>query len=194
MLLKQVITMSISVSLPNKHNIRSTAKVLAIIIFAVSPLLLSGCVGSSSDYSNQWIYPEDVSSVYVEMFDSLSFRRGHEYTLTDAIAKQIEASTPYKIVSDRNLADTVLSGQITSIGTGTLATDRETGRNLENEAYVYVSVSWQNLKTGELLIDSENISASSSFSNQLGQDFEYGASVAVNRAAKRIVERMQIKW
>jgi hypothetical protein len=63
-----------------------------------------------SGYSDDWLYPQDVSSVYLEMFDSASFQRGHEYILTDALAKRIEAQTPYKIVSNRNRADTILSG------------------------------------------------------------------------------------
>lgn len=186
--------MSILSSSINNFSISTACKAIALAMIIVSPILLSGCVGQPCDYSNQWIFPDDVSSVYVEMFDSTSLRRGFEYSLTDAIAKQVEASTPYKIVSDRNLADTVLSGQITSIGNGTLAMDRETGRNLENEAYVYVNVSWQNLKTGQMLINSEIVSASASFSTFLDQDFDYGAAVAVNRAAKKIVERMQTKW
>ena len=150
--------------------------------------------GGLSGYNNGWLYPDDVDSVYVEMFDSGSFRRGHEYTLTDAICKRIEAETPYKIVSDRDFADTVLSGQISSIGSGVLAMDRETGLPLEREVQLNVTVSWKNMKTGELLINNEMVTASSTFSSQLGQDFEYSAAVAANRAAERVVELMEEKW
>ena len=79
------------------------------------------------------MYPESVSSVYVEMFDTSNFRRGHEYDLTDAICKRIESETPYKIVSDRNIADSVLSGDIIVIDSRRLAVDRDTGRNIEDE-------------------------------------------------------------
>ena len=168
----------------------------AVVLLAACALagMLTGCIGGDGGYTNQWLFPDDVSSVYVEMFDSLSFRRGYEYQLTDAVAKRIEAQTPYKIVSDRDLADTVLSGKITSIGSGTLAVDRETGRDLENETYVNVELSWQNLRTGEVLINNETVVATASYSQFLDQDFDYAAGVAVNRAAKRIVELMQVKW
>jgi len=162
---------------------------------AVCCMPLVGCGrGGLSGYTNDWLYPREVGTVYVEMFDSLSFRRGYEYTLTDAVCKRIEAETPYKIVSDRDFADSVLSGQITGIGSGVLALDRETGRPLEQEVQFYVIVNWKNLRTGELLINSETVAASSTYSPELGQDFDYSAAVAANRAAQRVVELMEETW
>ncbi len=156
---------------------------------------LCGCGTSGlGGYTNDWLYPREVDTVYVEMFDSKSYRRGHEYVLTDAICKRIEAETPYKIVSDRDFADSVLSGEISRIGSGVLAMDRETGRPLEQEVQLYVTVNWKNLETGELLIDNEIVTASSTYSSQLGQDFDYSAAVAANRAAQRVVELMEETW
>jgi hypothetical protein len=170
-------------------------RITACITLAALCWSLGGCgQGGLAGYTNDWPYPRDISTVYVEMFDSLSFRRGYEYTLTDAICKRIEAQTPYKIVSDRDFADSVLSGQITGIGSGVLALDRDTGLPLEQEVQFYVTVSWKNLKTGELLINSETVTASSSYSTELGQTFDYSAAVAANRAAQRVVELMEVTW
>jgi hypothetical protein len=164
-------------------------------VMAVLSVALAGCgTGGLEGYTNQWLHPQDVSSVYVEMFDSRSLRRGHEYVLTDAICKRIESETPYKILSDRDYADTVLSGLISSVGSGVIASDRYTGRPLEMETIVTVSVNWKNLRTGELLINNETVSASATYSTQLGQDFDYAAKIAVNRAAERVVELMETKW
>ena len=120
--------------------------IVVLLVGAVMIPFTGGCGGKG--YSNSWLYPEDVKTVYVEMFDTGSFRRGHEYDLTDAICKRIEAQTPYKIVSDRNIADTVLSGKLGTISQSTLAMERESGRPLENEALVSVTVNWKNLSTG----------------------------------------------
>ena len=156
---------------------------------------VSGCgKGGLEGYSNDWLYPQDVTTVYVEMFDSQSFRRGHEYVLTDAICKRVESETPYKIVSDRDAAETILSGQMGGISSGVLAGERYSGRPLEREAQITVNVSWKNLETGELLINNETAIASATYSSQLGQDFDYAAKVAVNRAAERVVELMQKSW
>jgi len=158
-------------------------------------LLCSGFCGCSrlSGYSNEPIFPENVSSVYVEMFDSQSFRRGVEYELSDALAKRIEAETPYKIVSSRDRADTIISGQI-SIGQSVLSIERKRGIPLEREVELRAVVNWKNLKTGQLLIDSQSAMASASYSSLLQQDFKYASSLAANKLAQRIVELMEKKW
>ena len=175
-----------------KFNVSGWLWMLAALAAVFAPI--AGCgEGGLEGYANDWLYPQDVQTVY-EMFDTQSFRRGHEYVLTDAICKRIESETPYKIVSDRDAAETVLSGQLGAIRSSVLARDRFSGRSLENEAQVIVTVSWKNLETGELLINGEKANASATYSSQLGQDFDYAAKVAVNRAAERVVELMQTKW
>lgn len=178
---------------------RQKKTVLSILLLAIFSLVfctvISGCGrGGLKGYSNTWIYPTDVTTVYVEMFDTGSFRRGHEFILTDAICKRIEAQTPYKIVSDMDLADTVLSGQLSGVSQRTLATERYSSRPIESEATAVVTVSWKNLRTGELLINNEDTHAFASFSTQLGQDFDYGAKVAMNRVAQKVVELMEESW
>lgn len=152
-------------------------------------LSLGGCQG----YQNSWPYPTEVRTVYVEMFDTTSFRRGHEFTLTDAICKRIEAQTPYKIVSDRNIADSVLSGKL-GLGTGVLATDYYSARPIESETIVSVNVTWKDLNTGSLLIEDKAVFASTSYSERLGQTFEYSVDQAVNKAAVKVVELMETSW
>jgi len=152
-------------------------------------LSLGGCSG----YRNSWVYPENVKTVYVEMFDTTGFRRGYEYKLTDAVCKLIESRTPYKIVSNRERADTVLGGKL-SIGVGVLAGDPYTGRALEKESMVSVRVNWKDLKTGEMLVDNEQVYASSSFSPPMGQTVDYSIDRSVNEVAQKVVEQMQIAW
>ncbi len=147
-----------------------------------------------SGYSNESLFPEEVRSVYVEMFDSRSFRRGVEYELSDALAKRIEAETPYKIISSRDRADTIISGQILSIGESWISTEREVGRALEKEVEVRAVVNWKNLKTGELLIDNQSVSASASYSEWQNQSFRYASTLAANNLARRIVELMEKEW
>ena len=156
-------------------------------------LTLSGCAALSG-YSNDSMFPEDVRSVCLEMFDNQTFRRGIEYELSDALSKRIEADTPYKIVSSRDLADTVISGRIVSIQTLALTTERETGRVLENEVELQAVVNWKNLNTGELLINNKTISSAASYSEYQMQDFKYGSSLVANKLAVKIVELMEKKW
>jgi len=171
---------------------------MAFVIFvgsfvAAFPAVFCGC-SKTGGYSNKSLFPADVSSVYVEMFDNKSFRRGVEYELTDALAKRIEAETPYKIVSSRDRADTILSGHIASASETRLSYERQTGRAMEKEAELRVVVNWKNLKTGELLIDNKSVSASGSYSEWQEQGFRYGSTLAANNLAQKIVELMEKEW
>jgi len=151
---------------------------------------LAGCSG----YSNTSLYPQGVGTVYVEMFDNQSFRRGIEYELTDALAKRIEAQTPYKIVTSRDRADTIISGQIVQANESVLTTERQIGRGLEKNVELRAVVSWKNLRTGELLIDNKTVNASASFSEWQSQSFAYASTLAANSLAERIVELMEAGW
>jgi hypothetical protein len=161
----------------------------AIFMFFVLVMFV-GCTG----YSNTSLYPKDVSTVYVEMFDNQSFRRGIEFELTDALAKRIESQTPYKIVSNRDKADTVISGQITQAKESVLTKERQIGRPMEKNVELRAVVSWKNLRTGELLIDNKTVSASASYSEWQSQSFAYGSTLAANSLAVKIVEQMESKW
>jgi hypothetical protein len=172
---------------------KETLKVAFIIFFSSIVASLAGFCGCAG-YSNESLYPGEVGSVYVEMFDNKSFWRGVEYELTDALAKRIETETPYKIISSRDRADTVISGQIVSVEESWLSTERQTGRALEKEVELRAVVNWKNLKTGELLIDNKSVSASASYSEWQEQGFRYGSTLAANNLAQRIVELMEKEW
>jgi len=175
---------------------RKTRKVNFVIFFGLIVavcLCFCGCA-EMSGYSNKSLFPEEMDSVYVKMFDNRSSRRGVEYELTDALEKCIEAETPYKIISSRDRADTEISGQVVSIGESVLTAERETGRALEKEVLLRAVVNWKNLKTGELLIDNRLVSASASYSEWQNQGFSYASTLAANKLARKIVELMEKEW
>jgi hypothetical protein len=169
------------------HKRISCSFALMLLCFS---LFFAGCGG----YSSKSLYSQDIKSVYVEMFDNATFTRDVEYDLTDAVAKRIESETPYKIVSDRSRADTVLSGKLIGIGTSPLTIERETGRALEQQAEVTAQFSWKNLKTGEYLLENSTASATASYSEFQQQGFNYASKIATNKLAERIVELMQTGW
>jgi hypothetical protein len=147
-----------------------------------------------SGYSNESLFPRDVNTVCLQMFDNRTFWRGVEYELSDALAKRIEAQTPYKIVSSADRADTVMNGQIVSITEFALSLEREMGYVLEKELELRAVVNWKNLKTGELLIANREVGASATYSSYQKQDFSYASSLAANNLARKIVELMEKKW
>ena len=172
-------------------------QVLKLVFYCVMPVLFSlivqGC-GTFAGYTNDSIFPEDVKTVCLNMFDNQTFRRDVEYDISSALSKRIEVDTPYKIVTNQDYADTVISGQIVSIFESALTIDRQSGRVLEKEVKIRAVVNWKNLKTGELLIDNRTVSSSASYSEYQKQDFKYGSSLAANNLARNIVELMEKKW
>ena len=162
---------------------------------AVSCLvLLAGGCGASTGYTNTSLFPSDVNNVYLEMFDNRSFRRGIEFTLSDALAKRIEVDTPYKIVSSRDRADSVMSGQVVAAGESILTIERDIGRALEKEVVLTAVVNWKDMKNGKLMINSRTVTAAASFSEFQGQDFAYASAVAANKLAQYIVQLMENPW
>ena len=145
-------------------------------------------------YSNQSLFPADVSSVCLEMFENKSFRRGVEFKLSDALSKRIEAATPYKIISSKDRADSVISGQIVQVNELVLSVERETGLPLEKELLLKAVVNWKNLKTGQLLIDNKSVTSQATYSTFQNQDFSYASALAANNLARRIVELMEKEW
>ncbi|MDH4241539.1 MAG: LPS assembly lipoprotein LptE, partial [Phycisphaerae bacterium] len=156
-------------------------------------LCFCGCA-EMTGYSNQSLFPADVSSVCLEMFENTSFRRGVEYKLSDALAKRIEAATPYKIISSKDRADSVISGQIVQVDELVLSVERETGLPLEKELLLRAVVNWKNLKTGRLLIDNKSVTSQATYSAYQNQDFSYASALAANNLAQRIVELMEKEW
>jgi hypothetical protein len=174
-----------------KDNLLSAGQEIFVLILCA--LFFYGCAGLTG-YTNQSLFPQEIDTVYLEMFDNQTFRRGAEYELSDALSKRIEVETPYKIVSSRDRADTIMSGQIVSIGETVLSIERETGLVLEKEVILTALVNWKNLKTGELLIDNLSLSATASYSEYQQQDIKYASNLAANNLARKIVELMETRW
>ena len=63
-----------------------------------------------------------------------------------------------------------------------------------HEVELRAVVNWKNLKTGELLINNQSVSASASYSDWQKQDFLYASNLAANNLARRIVELMEKEW
>ncbi len=79
------------------------------LVILLLSLANAGCAGYR--FGAATLYPPDIHTVYVPVFESDSFRRGLGERLTEAVVKAIEARTPYKVVGSAE-ADSVLTGKI----------------------------------------------------------------------------------
>ena len=155
-----------------------------------------GCeqVDPKQGYTNRSLYRTDVETVFVEMFESESFRRGIEYELTRALVGQLELHSPYKVVSDRRKADTILYGSINRVTERRLARQRELDRPLANEVVLVATFSWKDLRSAAMLIEEEKVRVSGDYVAFLGAGRDSAAREAANEMAIRIVEAMEEEW
>ncbi len=161
-------------------------------------LSLPGCAGYQ--IGNQSLYPLEIRTVYVPMFESNSFRRGLGERLTEAVVKEIEAKTPYKVVSDPN-ADSVLSGRIVGENKKVLVPSL-TGDAREVQVNLRVEVSWLDRKGGPLRptdslpcpAEIASVSGSGNVVPEVGQSIATAQQQAICRLAEQIVGLMEKPW
>ena len=97
------------------RNRRQPAMPIGLLLFrhatsgCLLVLLLSGCgytVGNG--------FSPDIKTVSVPIFENDTYRRGLEYQLTEAVQKEIQNRTPYRLARGTD-ADTRLTGRIVQV-------------------------------------------------------------------------------
>ncbi|MBN2579406.1 MAG: LptE family protein [Pirellulales bacterium] len=162
-------------------------------------LVFSGC--AAYQIGNETLYPQGIRTVYVPMFESGSFRPYLGERLTEAVMKEIEAKTNYKVVSDCDQADSVLSGRI--IGeTKNVLIYSLSGDPRQLQSQLRVTVSWVD-RRGRVLRDGHvvplpneltDVSGTGNFVPELGQSGATSQQEAINRVAQQIVGLMENPW
>ncbi|MFZ5831004.1 MAG: LPS assembly lipoprotein LptE [Planctomycetota bacterium] len=163
-------------------------------------LCLSLCGCSAYQVGPSTLFPAEVRTVYVPIFESESFRRHLGERLTEAVAKEIENRTPYKVVADPN-ADSMLVGRIVGeqkrLVLNTLAGDpRELQLNLK------VEVAWLD-RRGRALREAWQcplpreitfVDGSEYLVPEMGQSVATQHQEAIEEVARQIVNLMEAPW
>ncbi|NOX56729.1 MAG: LptE family protein [Planctomycetes bacterium] len=177
---------------------RLTPTVIARIIALVALPTVTAFPGCGYVVGNG--FPAEVRSVYVPVFQSDSFRRGIELQLTEAVQKEIQKRTPFRLV-DRPWADTELTGRIVDVRKDVLGeTANDDPRELQLS--LAVEVTWRDLRTGRVLAQQQvplepstvQLIAHSQFSPEIGQSYATAMQQAVDGLARRIVNMMETPW
>jgi hypothetical protein len=138
--------------------------------------------------------------VHVPVFESDSYRRGLGERLTEAVIKELEKNSPYKVVSSPN-ADSVLMGRIVA------ERKRAVSENANDfarviETSIIADVSWYDRRGDVIFQDANFALAPLSFSVTQNPEFipEAGQSVAtahqdtLQHIARQIVGQMESRW
>lgn len=98
-------------------------------------------------YSTQPNYDTSIRTVFVPQFKNESFYKGLEVDLTRAIVREIEAKTPYRIVSCREDADTELTGKVINL-TKSMLLSNQLNEIRQGQTILSVELVWQDLRPG----------------------------------------------
>ena len=170
-----------------------------MIQVVVSLLLLGVVTSCASDptvgYSSSSLYAPQYKSVAVPIFQNDTMVREMEFMLTEAVIKEVEARTPYRILGEQ-IADTLITGTIRSVDLKTISQSRTTGLDNEVMITVVMDFEWLNLQSGERIMGRQNFSSSALFipSQPSSEPFELGQFAVVQELSKDIVDQMQSSW
>lgn len=183
---------------PGRVAGRTGARVACYVVCGLLLVAWAGCAGYQ--IGNQSLYPAHIHTVHVPMFESTSFRRNLGERLTEAVQKEIELKTPYKVVHDPN-ADSVLSGRIVG-ETKRLVVGSRGGDPREVQVNLRVEVRWID-RWGEVIRRAEpiplppevtDVGASANVVPEVGQSVAVAHQQAISRLAEQIVALMEAPW
>jgi hypothetical protein len=146
------------------------------------------------------LFPPDIQTIYVPVFESDSFRRNFSELVTEAVIKEIELVTPYKVVGTPD-ADSVLTGKVTSDTKRTLIEDPY-DQPREMEINLALEVRWVN-RRGDLIDrgttapapeDAVLLTSPGTVVAEFGQSVSTAQMQAIQRIAKKVVAMMETPW
>jgi len=172
------------------------------ISFAVNLLILlasGGCAGYR--VGNATLFRPDIETVYVPVFQSSSLRPGLGERLTEAVIKEIELRTPYKVVGSLDRADSILTGRITSETKRTVVENpyddpREIATRLQVEVQ-WIDQRGRTLSAEETIPVPPELStvvAEATFVPEVGQSLATAQQAAIQQLAAQIVGMMENPW
>lgn len=176
---------------------------LACLLFSLSPSLLvvsllTGC--AAYHVGTESLYAPDVSTVYVPMIESDSYRRDLGERLTEAVVKEIELKTPYKVVGTPD-ADSILSVRLVGDTRRTVVENAFDDQRV-TDVSLYSNVSWLNRRRQPIgpaqsfALPAELVSMdqSTNLIPEVGQSVASSQQQAIERLATQIVSTMEAPW
>jgi hypothetical protein len=158
-------------------------------------LTTSGC-----GYSVGAPFSPEIRSVHVPTFKSGSNRRFLEYQLTEAVQKQIQQRSHFRLLKDDE-ADTRLTGRIIDLRKSALGQTRNSDAR-ELQVNLLVEVTWEDVRSGKILAQQSvplppemlQLAAQAEYAPEVGQSLATGDQTAINRLARNIVDMMETPW
>ena len=160
--------------------------------------ITSGCAGYQVGSAS--LYNPNVRTIYIPVVRNETYRPDLGVQLTEALQKEVEMRTPYKVVANPS-ADSTLTARITS-QTKRVIVEANTDEPRAIENMLSVELTWTD-RQGNLLMENRFVPQGElAFSFIQGSDFvpEAGQSIATSQLrameqlAQQIVNQMEVRW
>lgn len=177
------------------HLTKSGIRVVAILSLLAGLGLPSGCAGYR--VGNQALFRTDIRTVYVPVFRSDSFRRNLGEWLTEAVIREIEMRSTYKVVHTPT-ADSVLYGTIVSDHKQVFAED-QFGVPRDIQFDLSVDIRWLD-RTGNAVLRSAvipidlSVAGAAHLIPEGGQSLTTAQQRVIRSVARQIVDQMEAGW
>lgn len=170
----------------------------AMYLTVVALCFPCGCAGYQIGSAS--LYNPSVRTIYIPVVRNETFRHELGVQLTEALQKEVELRTPYKVVADPS-ADSTLTCRVTS-QTKRVIVEAKTDEPRALENMLSVELTWTD-RQGNLLMENRFVPLGElAFSFIQGSDFipEAGQSIATSQLrameqlAQQIVNQMELRW
>ena len=169
-------------------------KLVALLLLG-SALLPACSSDPTKGWSNRSIFTDEVKTVAVPIALNSTYDRDIGFLLTDAVIKEIESRTPWK-VTYASRAETVLNLTVTDVRLQTISLSNTTGLNEEVVVSLTVDLSWDDLESNQPIFARKGFSAGGLFvpSQPSGEVLQIGQFQVIQQLATDIVDEMAASW
>ena len=139
--------------------------------------------------------------MHVPTFTSDSFRRDFGERLTEAVHREIQLRTPYRLATAGQGADTRLVGHISEVRKD-LITETQFDDGRELQVLIALTVRWEDVRTGRVISEQvvpigppgTDLISLASFAPELGQSRATAEQQALDTLARQVIGLMEAPW
>ncbi len=176
------------------RNMKS-AFILLVVSLICAGALAACAADPTKGYAALSTYAPEHTTVAVPIIENDTFQRGIEFDLTDALIKEIQRNTPYRI-EDQARADTVLTARIIHAELDQLSRSRVTHLGEEMVLTITLDFTWRDRRTNRTLLERRSFTGHGLFlpSHPSHEPLEIGRFTAAQNLARDIVNEMRSDW
>ena len=162
-----------------------------LLLVATALIAPPGC-----GYTLRSPYSTNVRTIYVPMFGSTRFRRDINIQLTQLLVDEINARTPYRVVSDPDRADARLEG-VVKFDDKNVQVENPFNLPRHLVATMSVDVTYTDnraKRARNVVIPAANVNESAFFDPELGESTTAAFEKVMRKIARDIVNMMEEPW